>query len=153
MDPAREPAPDLVAKHQTVRKNRGSLSQLMLLAGVLIYTRDAPMGRIVTTPMSAAWTDAEASTPHTNTPGDQHAQGGVIPNPAPDEDGTKDKKSPEWRHTATVPVAEITNCLSVWEEELKNDPDREFILDGICNGFRLIDPEADPPGVRSCSPG
>ena len=109
MDPAREPAPD---KHQVDRKKRVNLFQLMLLAGAIICTRDAPMGTIAITHTCAAWTDAEASTPHTNTPGDQHAQGGVIPNPAPDEDGTKDKKSPEWRHTATVPVAEITNCLN-----------------------------------------
>lgn len=33
--------------------------------------------------------------------------------------------------------------LTAWEEELHDDPDKEFILDGIKNGFDIIDPESD----------
>ena len=33
--------------------------------------------------------------------------------------------------------------LTAWEEELHDDPDKEFILDGIKNGFVIIDPESD----------
>ena len=33
--------------------------------------------------------------------------------------------------------------LTAWEEELHDDPDKEFILNGIKNGFDIIDPESD----------
>ena len=38
--------------------------------------------------------------------------------------------------------------LTAWEEELGNDPDREFLLQGIRNGFDIIDPGSDIPQVR-----
>ena len=49
-------------------------------------------------------------------------------------------------------------CFSAWEEELCGDIDREFILDGIQNGFNIIDADADPKPVhcenhKSAQPG
>ena len=48
--------------------------------------------------------------------------------------------------------------LSAWEEELKDDFDREFILNGIKNGFDIIDKNATPLPVecnnhKSAQPG
>ena len=48
--------------------------------------------------------------------------------------------------------------LSAWEEELKDDFDREFILNGIKNGFDIIDKNATPLRVecnnhKSAQPG
>ena len=40
------------------------------------------------------------------------------------------------------PSNPLRDRLSVWEREMKNDPDREFILDGIRSGFRITDQEA-----------
>jgi len=40
-------------------------------------------------------------------------------------------------------VASVANCLEAWETELKNDPDREFLLEGIKNGFRIVDKDSD----------
>ena len=34
-------------------------------------------------------------------------------------------------------------CLAAWEEELGNDSDRTFILNGIKHGFDIIDDDAD----------
>ena len=41
--------------------------------------------------------------------------------------------------------------MSTWEEELGNDPDRSFIIDGIKNGFDIIDPspEVSPVSCRN----
>lgn len=39
--------------------------------------------------------------------------------------------------------------LSAWEEELENDPDKHFILNGIRNGFDIIDPGSSITNV-SC---
>lgn len=36
-------------------------------------------------------------------------------------------------------VASISKHIDAWQEELKNDVDREFLLQGISEGFRLID--------------
>lgn len=37
-------------------------------------------------------------------------------------------------------ISSISNCLDAWETELKNDHDREFLLTGIREGFRILDP-------------
>lgn len=37
-------------------------------------------------------------------------------------------------------VASIANKKHVWEQELKHDVDRSFLMEGICNGFRIIEP-------------
>ena len=52
----------------------------------------------------------------------------------------------------------LSLCLSAWEEELENDVDREFILNGIRNGFDIIDTDASPVPVecenhKSAQPG
>ena len=49
-------------------------------------------------------------------------------------------------------------CYAAWEEELRGDIDREFILEGIRNGFDIIDTDAEPNPVhcenhRSAQPG
>ena len=49
-------------------------------------------------------------------------------------------------------------CFSAWEEELSDDIDREFILDGIKNGFNIIDKDANPASAhcenhKSAQPG
>ena len=33
--------------------------------------------------------------------------------------------------------------LTAWEQELNNDPDKEFLLNGISNGFDIIDEDSD----------
>ena len=38
--------------------------------------------------------------------------------------------------------------LAAWEEELENDEDRDFILNGLQNGFDIIDPDAYPAVVE-----
>ena len=38
--------------------------------------------------------------------------------------------------------------LTAWEEELYDDPCRNFILDGIKNGFHIIDPTMSPQWVE-----
>ena len=40
--------------------------------------------------------------------------------------------------------------LTAWEEELQDDVDREFILNGIKHGFDIIDTDANPEPVE-CS--
>jgi len=34
--------------------------------------------------------------------------------------------------------------VEAWATELEGDPDREFLLDGIANGFKLVDDDATP---------
>ena len=46
--------------------------------------------------------------------------------------------------------------LSVWDRELKGDIDREYILDGIQHGFKIVDDEVvktpvDIPNHVSCT--
>jgi hypothetical protein len=43
-----------------------------------------------------------------------------------------------------VPASPLTACLEVWREELMNDFDAEFILEGIAVGFTLIDIDSEP---------
>ena len=45
------------------------------------------------------------------------------------------------------PLPSPPNCPAglipqVWEDELAGDPDRDFILDGVWNGFRIIDEDS-----------
>lgn len=40
-------------------------------------------------------------------------------------------------------VSSIANCLEAWETELKNDQDQIFLLDGLTNGFRIVDKNSD----------
>ena len=50
--------------------------------------------------------------------------------------------------------------LTAWEQELNNDPDKEFLLNGISNGFDIIDEDSDispvlcakHPSARPSSP-
>ena len=56
------------------------------------------------------------------------------------------------------PYTDFSLCFSAWEEELSDDIDREFILDGIKNGFDIIDKDANPTPVhcdnhKSAQPG
>ena len=39
-------------------------------------------------------------------------------------------------------------CYTAWEEELKNDFDKDFILEGLKNGFDIIDASATPVQVH-----
>ena len=43
-------------------------------------------------------------------------------------------------HGRNVPgsVPNFTSVQPVWERELVGDPDQDFILDGVRNGFRII---------------
>lgn len=39
----------------------------------------------------------------------------------------------------------LLKCYDTWDTELKCDPDRDYILDGIQNGFALIDTDSELP--------
>ena len=41
----------------------------------------------------------------------------------------------------------LSLCLAAWEEELSNDMDKDFILNGLREGFDIIDPDASPHPV------
>ena len=47
----------------------------------------------------------------------------------------------------TEPCLSQGLCYSAWEEELGDDIDKEFILNGIRNGFDIIDKNASPKPV------
>ena len=51
------------------------------------------------------------------------------------------------RHVNLAASRSLSLCLTAWEEELGNDPDREFILHGLSNGFDIIDSDAVPSTV------
>jgi hypothetical protein len=38
-------------------------------------------------------------------------------------------------------------CITAWESELVDDPNSEYILDGIRNGFKLTDQDFEPFSV------
>jgi hypothetical protein len=42
----------------------------------------------------------------------------------------------------TVPIASVTGSLDVWETELVEDFDKNFLLDGIRSGFSIVDSNA-----------
>ena len=39
----------------------------------------------------------------------------------------------------------LTACIATWEHELKNDCDRDFLLQGINDGFTILNPHANIP--------
>ena len=43
-----------------------------------------------------------------------------------------------------VPEAPVTKCIGRWRLELEDDPNKEFILQGIESGFKLIDDGISP---------
>ena len=45
----------------------------------------------------------------------------------------------------TVPMAPVTKCLDRWRTELQDDPHKDFILEGIEFGFKLVDEGVSPP--------
>ena len=66
--------------------------------------------------------------------------------------------SPAKKHVSPRKSSQSSLCLAAWEEELGNDIDRDFILDGIKNGFDIIDTTANPSPVqcdnhKSAKPG
>lgn len=63
---------------------------------------------------------------------------GSPPNPA--------SKKPVTPLATPRPTVSLTNKIGVWEKELKHDPDKDFLLHGIKNGFNIcnIDSEPDP---------
>lgn len=66
--------------------------------------------------------------------------------------------SPAKKHVSPHKSSQSSLCLAAWEEELGNDIDRDFILDGIKNGFDIIDTSANPSPVqcdnhKSAKPG
>ena len=44
-----------------------------------------------------------------------------------------------------VPVAKVTQCLHVWREKLRGDVNERYLLNGIANGFNIIDCPERPP--------
>ena len=56
------------------------------------------------------------------------------------------------------PNPRLAQCYAVWEKELARDKDRDFLLNGIKNGFNIVDLAAVPtpvetPNNRSAAPG
>jgi hypothetical protein len=47
----------------------------------------------------------------------------------------------------TPPKAPVQHRLARWQTELVDDSEREFLLDGIENGFKIIDQECDLKNV------
>ena len=47
-----------------------------------------------------------------------------------------------WQHT--VRQSPLTDKLDIWKRLLLNDPDYEFLINGIHNGFDIIDTDATP---------
>jgi hypothetical protein len=43
----------------------------------------------------------------------------------------------------------VANCIDVWEQELREDSDRHCILDGVHNGFRVVEPGSNVSGVET----
>ena len=39
--------------------------------------------------------------------------------------------------------------FAVWQQELQTDPDKHFLLDGVCHGFRIVDMHAVPIPVET----
>ena len=46
----------------------------------------------------------------------------------------------------SVPVAKVTKCLDVWSAKLLGDENETFILEGIKDGFNIVDSSERPPG-------
>ena len=135
--------------HETVKRKTSPLRTFLLMPFVivLICTKAAPMDMNAITHMCVAWKGADNATRHTST-FTPHAVGAVTPRVAPDD---KREKTTEWLNTAPVPKSPVTECILVWEKELVDDPDKDFILDGLKNGFKLIDKgaTADPSCTKN----
>ena len=52
------------------------------------------------------------------------------------------------KHVNLAASRSLSSCLTAWREELGNDPDREFILHSLSNGFDIIDSDAIPSAVH-----
>jgi hypothetical protein len=131
---------------RAVRKRAPDLKLLvqMLYVGAIIYIKDANTEMSVTTHMCAASRAAAESTPHTNMCTQQGPPAVGKAKTVPNEDGAPNKNLLDWRNTATVPVSQLTKAIKVWEQELVGDTNRDFILEGVRHGFKLIDAEAAP---------
>ena len=62
------------------------------------------------------------------------------------------------KHVNASASTDLGSRLSAWEEELQGDPDRNFIINGLVNGFDIIDPGTVPsrahcPNHPSAKPG
>ena len=62
------------------------------------------------------------------------------------------------KHVNASASTDLGSRLSAWEEELQGDPDRDFIINGLVNGFDIIDPGTVPskahcPNHPSAKPG
>jgi hypothetical protein len=55
------------------------------------------------------------------------------------------KLGPSVTPIVVVPTAPVTECIDVWRTELKSDYNAQFILEGLADGFKLIDPGVIPP--------
>jgi hypothetical protein len=42
------------------------------------------------------------------------------------------------------PTASVTRCIHVWEKELADSSDKSFILEGLKDGFKIVDSETVP---------
>ena len=60
------------------------------------------------------------------------------------------RQEPIIREKTNTTCSQSSSVLSLvaWEEELENDEDRVFILNGLRNGFDIIDPDAYPAMVE-----
>lgn len=45
--------------------------------------------------------------------------------------------------------ASISSKWKLWQQELKHDPDRDFLMHGLINGFKICDPSLDPRPVET----
>jgi hypothetical protein len=45
-------------------------------------------------------------------------------------------------------VSDMTKCYEAWESFLVNDSDKEYLLNGVHNGFRLLESDID---IKSCN--
>jgi hypothetical protein len=43
------------------------------------------------------------------------------------------------KRSGVVPISPVTVCLDVWKREMADDIDADFVLEGIAEGFKLID--------------
>jgi hypothetical protein len=43
-----------------------------------------------------------------------------------------------------VPISKVTSCISVWEKELLGDKHESYLLDGLRNGFSIVDDQNYP---------
>ena len=56
--------------------------------------------------------------------------------------------SAEYRTTRDSPKITLSLNYEAWHREAHEDPDRDFILDGIVNGFKIVDESCAPESVE-----